>query len=234
MRWEQYPALAVIHPTLPQADLWLSPAAVSHLEAGHRSFFLIVMVFVLRRLGWYHVHGAALVDPSGRGWLLAGDSGSGKSTTTALLASNGWAVSTDDIGFLVNRGSAAAILGFHSPIALRAGGQRLLGAAGGVRLARRDKSGFLPEELGGRWVAEVVPEVIAFPRLGERTGVGPMGPAEVLVSLVKWSQWVMYEPVHSQEHLDALGRMASQARCFDLTLGPDLFEHPERLLELTR
>jgi hypothetical protein len=88
--------------------------------------------------------------------------------------------------------------------------------------------------LGGRWVAEVVPQVIAFPRLGERTGVGPMGPAAVLVSLVKWSQWVMYEPVHSQEHLDALGRMASQARCFDLTLGPDLFEHPERLLELTR
>ena len=234
VQWERAPAVAVIHPTLPHAEIWLSPEARSTLAAAQRSFLLTILVFVLRRLGWYHVHGAALRDPTGRGWIVAGDSGSGKSTTAALLATKGWQISTDDIGFLVDRGSSVAALGFHSRIALRLGGRSLLGARGGLLLRQRNKEGFWPEELGGTWVPEVTPSVIAFPRLGERTGVVPLLPREVLSSLVKWSQWVMYEPLHAQEHLDALARVARQARCYDLTLGPDLFRNPDLLLELTR
>jgi len=234
VQWERAPAVAVIHQTLPHAAIWMSPAAVSNLREAERSFLLVVLVFVLRRLGWYHVHGATFIDPSGRGWLLPGSSRSGKSTTTALLASRGWEVGTDDIGFLVNRGSAVATLGFHSRIALRSGALELLRLGDGLLLAHRRKEGFSPEELGGTWVPEVIPRVIAFPRIGERTSMALMAPGESLSSLVKWSHWVLYEPVHSQEHLDALGRVAAQARCYDLTLGPDLFDNPDLLLELTQ
>ena len=62
----------------------------------------------------------------------------------------------------------------------------------------------------------------------------PVARQALLSSLVKWLQWVMYEPLQAQEHLDALGRVAAQARCYDLTLGPDLFGNPDLLLELTR
>jgi hypothetical protein len=234
VQWERAPAVAVVHPYRPEAELWLSPAAVDALAEAERSFLLVVLVFVLRRLNWYHVHGAALVDPTGRGWLFAGDSNCGKSTTTALLATRGWSVGTDDIGFLVDRGSTVTALGFRSRIALREGGRTLLGAHGGLPLMQRGKEGFWPEDLGGGWVPEVVPSVIAFPRLGERTAIASVRPRDVLSGLIKWSQWVMYEPIRAQEHLAALGRLAGQARCVDLTLGPDLFSKPDLLQELVR
>ncbi|NOT07157.1 MAG: hypothetical protein HOP28_03035 [Gemmatimonadales bacterium] len=232
--WTSAPAMAVVHPTRPEVALWFSPEAVPHIAEAARTFLLVVLVFVLRRLGWYHVHGAALRDPEGHGWLIAGDSNCGKSTTTALVASRGWGIGTDDIGFLAAHGRKIAVMGFRSRIALRSGGRSLLGAKGGLPLPERAKEGYWPEELGGHWVPEILPEIIAFPTIGEQTELAPMAPRDVLAGLVKWSQWVLYEPVHSQEHLDALGRLANQARCYHLTLGPDLFERPDLLVELAR
>lgn len=229
--WERCPAAAEIHPERPEGLLWLSPAAIPRLEEGERSFLLVVLVFLLRRLGWYHVHGAALSDPSGRGWLFAGSSGTGKSTTTALMASRRWQVATDDIGFLVPRPDGIAIAGLHSSIALRKGGIALLDARGGEPLPLRGKTALPIEALGGEWIPEVQPRILAFTRLGERTALAPMAPRDVLASLVKWSQWVLYEPLHAQEHLDALSRLAAQARGHALTLGPDLLENPALLEE---
>ena len=232
VEWSVAPAVAIVDPTRPDADLWLSPAAVAHLASAQRSFLLVVLVFLLRRLGWYHVHGAALIDPRGRGWLIAGDSHCGKSTTTALLAANGWSVGTDDIGFLAQRDESVVALGARSLIALRPGGLALLGAAGGAPLTQRNKEGFWPEELGGAWAPVVTPRIIAFPTIGERTAVERATPREALSAVVRWSHWVMYEPVFAQPHLDVLGRLAGQARCFNLTLGPDLFDRPALLEEL--
>lgn len=232
IEWESAPAIAIVHPTAAEAELWLSPDAVARFEVAERGFLLVMLIFLMRRLGWYHVHGAALIDPRGRGWLIAGDSHCGKSTTTALLATRGWQIGTDDIGFLVRHGELVASLGVRSQIALRPGGRDLLGRSGGIAMVRRDKTGFWPEELGGSWAPTVTPEIIAFPRLGERTSLTPARARTALAELVKWSLWVLCEPVCAQDHLDALGTLARQSRCFDLTLGPDLFDHPDLLEEL--
>lgn len=232
IRWMPGLAEAVVHATEPSVVVRFTPAAVAELEHAERGFLLVMLLFVLRRLGWYHVHGAALVDPGGRGWMLVGNSKTGKSTTTALLASRGWGVGTDDIAFLRDEGTQVGVLGFHSTIALRTGGRDLLGAAGGVDLTRRGKTGYLPEDLGGRWAPIVVPQVILFPVVGERTTITPMAPRAVLTSLIKWSLWVMFEEVHAQEHLDLLARLAGQARCYEATVGPDLFRNPSLLTEL--
>jgi hypothetical protein len=56
--------------------------------------------------------------------------------------------------------------------------------------------------------------------------------APTLVALrevVKWSMWVLYERTFAQDHLDLLGRLAGQARCYNLTLGTDLFDDPDML-----
>jgi hypothetical protein len=232
IEWTDAPAAAEIHPTLPQAELWLSRAALAQFEGAERNFLLVVLIFLLRRLGWYHVHGAALTDPQGRGWLIAGDSNCGKSTTTALLATRGWKIGTDDIGFLARRDNRIVSLGMRTPIALRASGLALLGDRRGVVMERRNKEGFWPEELGGSWSSVVIPEIIAFPKIGERTAVTPSSPRAALAQLVKWSVWVLCEPAYAQEHLDVLGQVARQSRIYDLTLGPDLFDHPDMLEEL--
>ena len=228
--WLSTDAIAEIHSTLPEATLWLSPAALSRFESSQRSFLLATLVFLLRRLGWYHVHGATLIDPRGRGWLIAGDSNCGKSTTTALLATRGWQVGTEDIGFIVQDGDHIVSRGMSAPIALRDGGRDLLGLPGGTPLLRTEpKTGFWPEELGTAWAPCVRPEIIAFPRIGERTRVERAPTLVALREVVKWSMWVLYEQAFAQEHLDVLGRLAGQSRCFNLTLGPDLFDNPDML-----
>jgi hypothetical protein len=231
--WDLEPAAAVVHAELPHAEIWLTEEAIEVFELAERSFLLVVLVFLMRRLGWYHAHGAAITDPRGRGWLMVGNSKAGKSTTTAFLATKGWQISTDDIGFLSTADGKAVARGPRERIALRRGGQELLGVeTKGIPHRLRNKRLYWAEELGGAWTPLVTPEIIVFPQFGERTAVTPATPRRALSELVKWSRWVLFEPQHAQEHLDVLGQLARQSQCYELTLGPDLFTRPERFEDL--
>ena len=224
LTWRAAPARARIDEQRPEAYLEVSREAVAQLDYFLRSFLLVTLIFVWKRAGHYHVHAGTAIDPAGRGWMLIGDSCSGKSTTTALLAARGWQVSTDDIAFLTPRDQRAAVVGFRSPIALRPGGIELLGRAGGVQLTSRLKTGFWPEELGATWVQTIEPEIVVFTSVGgERTTITPMSTPEVLAQLLQWSLWVMFEPTAAQQHLDLLAQLGRQARCYRATLAPDLF-----------
>ncbi|HKV75510.1 MAG TPA: hypothetical protein VJN95_13400 [Gemmatimonadales bacterium] len=225
--WLAAPASATISGSPATARLVLSNAACAQLDDCLRSFGMTVLIFLLRRQGWHHVHGATAVDPRGRGWLLAGNTHAGKSTTTALLASRGWAVGSDDISFLAGRDSTVEIHAFRSQISVRPGGLALLGRSDGSPQPAREKNGFWPEDLGGRWQATIRPEIIYFPVVGaERTTVEPLRPVQVLAELVRWSAWVVLEPALAQGHLDLINLLARQGRGYRLTLGRDLFRDP--------
>lgn len=228
--WRAAPAMARIEEHAPEATVYLSLAARSDFDRLSRSFLLIVMIFVWRRAGKYHLHAGTAVDSRGRGWLLVGNSGSGKSTTIALLASRGWQVGTDDIAFLTAANGRAAVLGFRSPIALRPGGYGLLSCQGGLALERRGKTGFQPEELGGAWRSSVEPDFVVFTALGlTSTRLEPITANRAMRGLLQWSPWVMFEATAAQEHLDLLARLGRQARCYQATLAPDLFSAPGAL-----
>ena len=232
--WDSWPAIAELAPGSTTAVVRLSPQAAARLDECLRQFMIVVLIFLLRRAGWHHVHGAITIDPRGRGWLLAGNSRAGKSTTAALAASRGWAVGTDDIAFLAqstpDRVEARA---FRTRLALRPGGEDLLARSGGLPLEGRGKVGFWPEELGGSWIAQIEPEVLLFTQIGAgETTVEPMRPGDVLAELVRWSAWVALEPELAQGHLDLLSRLGAQARAFRVTLGRDLFDQPDRLERL--
>jgi hypothetical protein len=167
----------------------LSPEAAERIAESTRSFLVTVLIFLLRRAGRHHVHGATALDLRSRGWLFAGDSHSGKSTTTALLCSRGWAVGTDDIAFLAPAGERVEVRAFRSRIALRSGGRELLAQEGGVPLAARGKMGFWPDELGGRWVPEVQPEIVVFTTVG-----GEHTRAEARVPGTPWPDWCVGRP----------------------------------------
>lgn len=235
IRWETVPAAAELLPGEAGARVTLSPAAVDLMEEGLRTFLLVVLIFLLRRAGWHHVHGGTAVDPQGRGWLFAGDSRSGKSTTTALVGRNGWGIGGDDITFLLRAGERVAARSFRTRIALRPGGQDLLAAAGGVALPARGKVGYWPEELGGVWVPSLEPVIIAFTSVaGDRTEVVALRPGDGLARLVRWSAWVVVEPELAGSHLDLLNRLGKQSRAYHVSLGRDVFRNPDLLLELIR
>jgi hypothetical protein len=230
LNWRTAPARARIEAQQPEALVEVSREALAKLDYFLRSFVLVTLIFIWKRAGHFHVHAASAIDSRGRGWMLIGASCSGKSTTTALLASRGWQVSTDDIAFLTSREDRAAVVGFRSPIALRPGGMELIGPAGGTQLESRLKTGYWPEELGATWVQTVEPDILVFTALGgERTMLTPMAASDVLAELLQWSLWVMFEPMAAQEHLDLLARLARQARCYRATLAPDLFAAPGAL-----
>jgi hypothetical protein len=231
--WDYAPAIADVPSASSVAVVRLSPEAVRHFERCTRTFLMAVVIVLLRRAGWYHLHAATAIDPSGRGWLVAGNAHAGKSTTAALLAASGWQVGTDDAAFLERREQRIVVHTTHAPIALREGGRRLLARAGGVVLPDRGKVGFRPEDLGGIWTPLVSPDIVIFPTVGKaRTTAEPIARTVALAELVRWSAWVMLEPDPAQEHLDVLSRLTGQARCYRVTLGRDLFTEPNRLIEL--
>jgi hypothetical protein len=224
-------ALARIEADRPAGEVFLTRKALADRERLFRGFLLVVLIFLWKRDRRFHIHAGLARDPTGRGWLLAGNTGSGKSTTMALLAARGWGIGTDDIGFLTRRGDRVEVCGLRDRIALRPGGASLLDQAGGLRLAGRGKTGFWPEELGGRWVPSIEPDLVVFTAgVGPRTRLAPATPREILASLIHNSAWVMFETTGAAEHLDLLARLGRQARCYHATLGPDLFTRPGALL----
>ena len=233
IRWLAGPARAVIAPGGHTAHVLLGTEALADRELLAQSFLVTVLIFLLRRAGWHHVHAAIARDPKGRDWLFAGNAQSGKSTTAALLAKSGWAVGSDDITFLARVGESVEAVSQRAPIALRPGGYALLGLSGGTSARGGRKMAFFPEELGGTWAPRVTPQVLVLPCIeGDVTRVAPVRPREALVELVRWSAWVALEPALAQEHLDLLNALARQARCFRVALAPDLFAGGDRLLEL--
>lgn len=231
--WDHAPAFADLAGGATEASVILSPGAVARMERCTRSFLLAVVILLLRRVGWYHLHAATAIDPEGHGWLFTGNAHVGKSTTAALLATSGWQVGTDDMAFLERCPERIQVHTTHAPIALREGGRKLLAQAGGIVLPDRGKVGFWPEDLGGVWTPLVTPDIVIFPTVGRtRTTAQPIARAEALAELVRWSAWVMLEPDLAQPHLDVLAQLAGQARCYRVTLGRDLFARPNRLIEL--
>lgn len=228
--WRAAPARARIEGDRPEATIEVSREALLQIDYLLRSFLLATLIFLWKRAGRYHVHAGTVVAPNGCGWMLIGNTRSGKSTTTALLAARGWQVSTDDIAFLSQRDDRAAVVGFRSQIALRPGGLALLGRAGGIELPHRGKTGFWPEDLGATWVQTIEPEIIVFTSVGgERTSLEPIAPSEVMRQLLYGSLWVMFEEMAAQEHLDLLAQLGRQSKCYRATLAPDLFAAPGAL-----
>lgn len=233
VRWLAAPARAQIPDWAFAATAELTATALADREGLTQTFLSVVLILLLRRAGWHHVHAALARDPRGRDWLFAGNAQSGKSTTAALLATRGWAVGCDDAAFLARSASGVEAVAQRAPLALRAAGRALLGLDGGSAARGGRKTAFFPEELGGTWAARVEPRIVVFPRIeGERTTAEPLSARDALAELVRWSAWVILEPDLAQEHLDLLGALARQARSYRVALAPDLFAHRDLLMEL--
>ncbi len=201
-----------------------------------RAFMLGVCIMLLRRVGMHHVHGASLIDPLSRGWLITGVSGSGKSTTTATLAGQGWRIASDDSAFMVDgrEPNTTDLIVLRERLALRADAAVSTGQIGGLALTSRRKTGWFAEELGAEWVQTVTPQILGFPTVHAEapTRVTRIGAKEALFRLMVHSPWVHAEPDLASAHLELMTRLVRQSSAFDIALGNDMFDNPGLLLEL--
>ena len=196
----------ISYPESEACDPWL----LAHL------FFTIPLAELLKRFGLYMVHAAGLAV-AGKGLLVAGQSGAGKTTLALALLRAGFDFLADDTVFLSLGKSGLRILAFPDEVDVTA---QTLGffpelqrQAHAPKPNDRLKQPICATSLyrvKPSW--ECAPEAMIFPQPGKSSGsiLTPMPKAEALVQLV--CNVLRTEPRSSQAHLDALAGLVKPYR----------------------
>lgn len=177
----------------------------------------LVTDLVAHRRDCFHLHAAALADPSGScGVLVVGASGSGKTTLALGLMARGFLPYTDDVALIAPATLAPQRLrrAFHADDATRA----LVGAMGGLPIRQ---TASLPEGyiLPTRWPTADVPiRFVLFPTRAPAVppALAPLPIAEAVAALLPCSMTLAHDPALA---LGVAARLTRDARCYALTSG---------------
>jgi hypothetical protein len=208
-----------------RARLYADPAQSPEAAADVYSMLTVSAALLLTSLGRALVHAAAVVDPDGAAWILAGDARSGKSTTCVTLASAGWEYLSDDQVVLATDGAdGVRVSGWLRPFHLDT-------AAPG-REPTGERLEVLPAELGlTRWrrsaplAGLILPVVLA----SQPTRLVPVAAADALAGLVRQSPWLLACPRAAPRVFALLARAVGGA-AYRLELGLDTFRRPFELV----
>jgi hypothetical protein len=186
----------------------------------------IALVETLKRFERYSLHAAGLAW-NGRGILVPGASGAGKSTTSVTLVRAGFGFLSDDTVFLTRDRDGIWVAGFPDEVDVTDNTVAMIPelaylAESAIRPGR-DKHSFRVEEVFG--ITPVVgcrPEVLLAPQVvaGPDTRVEPLSTSEALMALLP--NVLLTEPVTTQAHLDMLAELVESLRCLRLLVGSDL------------
>jgi len=245
MYFTDYFSTLVIDPEAGLLSGNLSPDTLK--DFGLHSFvhllFTMAVFEMLRFKGLYYLHASALQDPEGRGFLISGNAGSGKTSLTLSLIQAGFKFLSDDTVFLRNSGERDIdVLGFardfHLPEDLIESSEFLRRFRDLPDLDPRRRRKLLAADQwfsGSRLDRLTNPEVILFPSIKERTSdLEPVPMAEALTMLLPQSLSVNFHPAAAAPHLEALKRVVGHAKAFRFSAGPELKGDPEKARELVR
>ena len=169
----------------------------------------------LRRFGLFDLHSAGVVDPSnGRGVLIVGRSGSGKSALAVQLVSAGWSYLSDDELLLSLDDGAVEARGFRSFFATRT-------SKDGDPL----RHCFEPDTVfGARRTPKILPGVVLFTSLNNESEsrLSKLTQKETMMRLIRACPWATYDTAIASDNLKVLSALARQAKGFDLSAGSDL------------
>lgn len=188
----------------------------------------IALMELLERRGRFAIHAGCLAQ-DGRGVLLAGPTGAGKSTLTIALARAGLGFLSDDVVFLGHDpGGAVRALGFSDTLGVTEQGAarfaELLPALDEPltegfpkRLVRIEEA--LPDV---SVIESCEPRVLIFPRVAtdEPSELTALDPRDAWLRLVP--DVLLTQPAGTQSHLAALAAMLEQADTYELRSGADL------------
>jgi hypothetical protein len=212
--------------------------SVADLEFYSQTIFTVCLVELMKRHGRFSLH-AAGITVGDSGILLAGPSGAGKSTLAiVLLQSLGRRAGFlgDDMLFLTAGAGGIRMLGWPEPIDVGEWTQRsfptLVPRMHRAATSRRKGLIAASQVAGSVPVLSARPEVIIFPRVTDqdKSALIPISPDEALLELAP--NVLLTEVTSSQAHLDALGSLAGQSRCYRLEAGRDIESLPGLLLGL--
>lgn len=177
----------------------------------------LVTDLVAYRRDYFHLHAAALADPTGScSMLIVGMSGSGKTTLALGLMARGFLPYADDVALIAPATLTPQPLrrAFHADDATRA----LIAAMGAPPVWR---SAPLPEGylLPVWWATADVPiRAILFPTLAPAAppALAPLSVADAVTALLPYSMTLSHDPALA---LAVAARLTRDARCYTLSTG---------------
>ena len=195
---------------------------------------LVSLVLALRWRGLFHLHAGALVAPDGRGILVAGGTGAGKSTLTLALVEAGCAYLGDDAVFLSARDGDTAVLALPRPFHVSPGTAAAFPRVGALlsdRLPTGEKRRLDPRLAwpGRERSSMAPPSVLLLPHVSgsPTTVVEPLSSAEAMGALIESSTHVVVDGLPgAAEHLDVLRRVSDGLEAFRVGSGTDLLGAP--------
>ena len=177
--------------------------------AVRRELARVGAIVRLRQRGRYFVHASAVVDPHGRAWVLAGNTGAGKSTLAYALARSGWSVLGDDGVIIDVQGGEIIAHAWRDPLMVGAALAHQFHElkAYGVRAPDADLRQRVPIS-----ATQACRGPVSALLLLERSSVFAitrLGPRDCLAALIRQSPWVILGDGDSRDHLDALRRLSA-------------------------
>lgn len=188
----------------------------------------LISALLLGRMGAVLVHAGAVVDRDGRAWLLAGDTHSGKTTTSVALADAGWRFLADDQVVLRERSGVIVAEGWPRHAHLDTGFDV------GVVSSQRD-----PVDVRDRWQeysaesAAVAAVLLPAVNAGQPTSLARVSAATALAALIRQSPWLMADRSAAPALLTLLERVA-RLPAYVLSLGRDSYGNGIHLQSLLR
>lgn len=193
-----------------------------------QAVFDAIWPLVLPEHGLFHVRAAALEDDEGQGWLLAGEPGCGKSTSTLALATAGWRFAADDAVYIARGEGTPVAHGWAAPIRITARTAHQFGLERESPMNEIKSGAVLDVGLAARRTDAVRVHRLLFPEFGSATALQPMSPAHALERLAADAPWTACLPGHARRWTEELRTLASVPAA-TLVLGPELMDEPERL-----
>jgi hypothetical protein len=208
------------------ADRWL----LSH------PVLTLPLLEMLKRRGLYNVHAAGL-SRGGRGLLVAGSSGAGKTTLTIALARAGFDFLSDDMVFLSTQRGALRVHAFPDEVDVTDTTAQFFPELRPLLSRPRQpgwpKRSFRLETIYNTnvaWTCE--PAALVFPRI-TRTATSRLEPIPANEALLELLPNVLLtEPRACQAHLAALAQVTSATPCYRLWTGDDFDALPDLLGDL--
>jgi hypothetical protein len=225
--------------------VWGPPPAIEQ-QLFFREFFLrSALLYLLRRNGFYELHAAAGQNDQA-GYILLGQSSSGKTSALLAMMRSGWHYAGDDALLLraqagdANDASRDKIIVYPLRKKFSLTANYLTAHPELARYAVEvvpgtDKRRLSPEQI---WPQQFIPQLQPHFIIGcriiaaDKSAIVPIARAHALARMVASTPWIALDRETAAAQLDLFRSTAATCYSFELSAGRDLLQDRQRLVDM--
>jgi hypothetical protein len=220
-------------------EVWLSHSFGEKPALLQSTFWAFGLLKLLRPLGFYSLHTAGLIAPTGLGLLIVGESGSGKSTLALGMIRQGWGYLSDDAVLLRQGHEGVEALALRKQVYIDADAAAQyadlpLGEEVPDRAGRWRRRVRVEEAYPSQHLSRSLPRLLLWSHIvpQTRSGLRPLDRLSALQRLLTQSGPQLFDRSTMAAHLKILKGLLQQTTTYELQAGLDLYHDPLTLMHL--